>query len=289
MARVKEEPGRGPLAALQEMLSDGGHALLDQAQHLREGVQRRIVEVSRGVEEQVVGIVSTAEEQLTGQLDAVVTGLAVSVRKELEQFRARLRAIDARLADLPTEGIADLIAPIRTLATNAVENAGAAQLRVDELAARLQQLDRRATELGQTAAELTQATSKDSQDSQEQRLRLERVDERLTDLGREVGTKLADLGTVRERVTRLEARVLEASKDQIARAGETSGLRDRLARLEARLSDLSREQVARAVEAAGLRERLFRLEQRANGVAEPARVNDTTTSATVPSQQPSGG
>src|SRR5207253_2066456 len=84
------------------------------------------------------------------------------------------------------------------------------------------------------------------------------VEERLTDLGREVGTKLGELGALRERLTRMEGRVVESSKDQITRAGETAGLRDRLTRLESRLGDLSKEQLARAVESAGLRERLFR-------------------------------
>jgi len=87
----------------------------------------------------------------------------------------------------------------------------------------------------------------------------------LTDIGREVGTKLGELGALRERFTRVEGRVVDASKDHVTRAGETAGFRDRLTRLEGRLSDLSKEQLARQVETAGLRERLFRVEQRTNG------------------------
>src|SRR5919197_177962 len=101
--------------------------------------------------------------------------------------------------------------------------------------------------------------------------RLDRSEHRLTDLGREVGTKLGELGALRERLTRMEGRVVESSKEQIARSGEAAGFRDRLTRLEGRLSDLSKEQLARAVETAGLRERLFRVEQHGGTAAAPGR------------------
>ena len=52
MPRVKEEP-RGPLAALQEMLSGGSQVILDQAQSLRDEVQRRLGDVASGLEEQM--------------------------------------------------------------------------------------------------------------------------------------------------------------------------------------------------------------------------------------------
>ena len=107
------------------------------------------------------------------------------------------------------------------------------------------------------------------------------AEQRLTDLGREVGTKLGELGALRERLTRMEGRVVESSKDQITRAGETAGLRDRLTRLESRLGDLSKEQLARAVESAGLRERLFRLEQR-SPISGPAAIYSEADPPAIP-------
>lgn len=276
MARVKDEPQRGRLAALQDMLSGGSQVLLDQAQTLREGMQRRLVEVGRGVEEQIVSLMAAAEERLGDRLDELLNRLAVSMRKDIDKLRERLRGMEARIADVPKEGVGELVAPLRNVANNAIESAAAAQLRIEELTSRLQHVERR-------AAEISRETTQDTAEGEESRQRVERIDQRLTDLGREVGTKLGELGALRERLTRIEARVLETSKDQIARAGEATGLRDRLARLEARLSDLSREQVARAVEAAGLRERVFRLEQRATA-ADPSRPLDHTAASPNHSQ-----
>ena len=80
MGRVKEEP-RGRLATLQDILADGGKRLVDQAQGLRVGIERRLVEVGRGVEGQVVALVGATEERLTERLDALLNRLAVSLRK----------------------------------------------------------------------------------------------------------------------------------------------------------------------------------------------------------------
>ena len=55
MGRVKEEQ-RGTLESLQDYLSGGATAILDQADSLRTEVQRRIAEVGRGVEGQVSGL-----------------------------------------------------------------------------------------------------------------------------------------------------------------------------------------------------------------------------------------
>jgi chromosome segregation ATPase len=253
MGRAKEEP-RGPLATLQDMLTGGGRVLADQAQTLRDGVQR-IVEMGRGVEEQATGILSGLEERLGARIDDWLSNLAVTLRRDVDRQRERLRAVEARLTDVPREGVRELIAPLQAIASGAAERASAAVARVEELGARLQHLERR-------IAELSRETARDTIDGDDFRQRLERIEQRLTDLGREVGTKLGEVGALRERLTRMEGRVVETSKDQIARAGETAGLRDRLTRLEGRLSDLSKEQLARAVETAALRERLFRIEQR---------------------------
>jgi predicted nucleic acid-binding Zn-ribbon protein len=183
----------------------------------------------------------------------------VTLRRDVDRVRERVRAVENRLADVPKEGIRELIAPLQAIASGAGERASAALARIEELGIRAQHLERR-------IAEMTRETTQETIDSSEIRQRLERIDQRLTDLGREVGTKLGELGALRERLTRLEGRVVDASKDHVARAGEAAGFRDRLTRLEGRLSDMSKEQLARAVETAGLRERLFRVEQRTNGI-----------------------
>jgi len=253
MGRTKEEP-RGALATVQEMLTGGGKLLVDQAQTLRDVVGRRIVDVGRAAEEQAVGLVGALEEQLGQRLDVLLNRLAVSLRRDVDRVRERVRALENRLADVPKEGLRELIAPLQAIASGASERASAAIARDEELATRLQHLERR-------VAEITRETSQETLDAQEIRQKLERADQRLTDLGRELGTKLGELGALRERLTRIEGRVVDGSKEQIARAGEFAGFRDRITRLEARLSDLSKEQLARSVETAGLRERLFRLEQ----------------------------
>lgn len=257
MGRGKEEP-RSMLSPLGDILA-GGMALVDQAQNLGADVQRRLVEVGRGVEGQVLGLIGALEERLGDRLDALVSGVAVTLRGEVDRVRDRLGSVEGRLADIPKEGVRELIAPLQAVLGGASDRAAAALARVEELGLRLQHVERR-------IAELSRETTRDTLDADDIKQRLDRDGQRLTDLGREVGTKLGELGATRERLTRIEARVLEYSKDQIARTGEQAGHRDRLARLETRLSDLSKEQLARSVETAGLRERLFRLEQR-NGPA----------------------
>jgi len=200
-----------------------------------------------------------------------VSGLAVTLRRDAERLRERVRALENRLADVPKEGVRELVLPLQTVANGAAERASVALARLEEAGVRLQNAERR-------IAEFARDTTRDTLDADEFRQRLDRIEQRQTDIGREVGTKLGELGALRERLTRLEGRVVDASKDHVARAGEAAGLRDRLTRLEGRLSDLSKEQLARAVETAGLRERLFRVEQRTNGTPvaseAPADVPD---------------
>ena len=265
MPRVKEEP-RGRLAALQEMLSGGSQVLLDQAQSLRDEVQRRIGDVATGLEEQFGSVASSVEERLSRQIDDLLSGLAISIRKDLDRLRERVRSLEMRMTDVPREGVRELVNPLQALANNAIQTAASVQTRIEELVGRMQTVERRAGELQREPAHDTIQTD----DLQQ---RLERLESRLNDVARDTGGKLGEVGAIRERLTRIENRVLETSKEQIARAGESTGLRDRLARLEARLSDLSREQVARAVEAAGLRERVFRLEQRTIAIdSTPSRM-----------------
>ncbi len=263
MPRAKEEP-RGRLAALQDMLTGGSQVLLDQAQSLRDGVQKTIEDVGRGLEEQVTTIVDALDDRLSTQLDELVSGLAISIRKDVDRLRERVRTLETRMSDVPREGVREFVNPLQTLATNAIQTATAVQARIEELVGRIALVERRSVEVA--------AVPVDVAAPDDIRTRLDRIESRLGDLSREAGGKLGEVGAIRERLTRIENRVLETSKEQIARAGEATGLRDRLARLEARLSDLSREQVARAVEAAGLRERVFRLEQRTVGLDGPRLV-----------------
>jgi chromosome segregation ATPase len=266
MGRTKEAP-RGRLATLQDLIVDGSKSLVDQAQNLTAGVQQRLIDVGRGVEDQLTGLIGSVEERLSERLDLLVSGLATTIRRDVDRLRERVRGVENRITDIPKEGLRELMAPVQSLAVGASDRVAGALARIEELGLRAQQLERRIAEVGRS-------TARDSIDGDDFRQRLERVDQRLTDLGREVGTKLGELGALRERLTRIEGRVLESSKEQIARAGESAGLRDRLARLEARLSDLSKEQLARAVETAGLRERLFRVEQGAPAPsAAPPPVN----------------
>ena len=257
MARVKDER-RGRLATLQDLLADGGKVLVDQAQALRDGVQSRIVDVGRGLEGQVGGLVGGVEKQLVTRIDDLLSGLAVTLRRDAERLRERVRALENRLADVPKEGFRELILPLQTVANGAAERASVALARLEETGVRLQNVERRMSDIARD-------TTRDTLNADEFRQRLDRIEQRLTDIGREVGTKLGEFGALRERFTRVEGRVVDASKDHVARSGEAAGLRDRLTRLEGRLSDLSKEQLARQVETAGLRERLFRVEQRTNG------------------------
>mgnify|MGYP001583381373 CR=1 FL=1 len=258
MARAKEEP-RGRLATLQDLLTEGSQALLGQALSLGEGVQRRLVDVGRGVEEQLVALVSTLELELGQRLDGMLDALAVSLRRDLEDMDTRLAQIESRHGGLTTDHLREGLLPLQEQAERAVQHAAAAVARCGELQTRLQAVEARPTATPAAISEL----------DDDLRRRIDRMDQRLTDLGREVGTKLGELSALRERLTRMESRVVDQTKDQIARAGESAGLRDRLSRLETRLSDLSKEQLARAVETAGLRERVFRMEQRTNGGATP--------------------
>ncbi len=260
MPRLKEEP-RGRLATFQDMLAEGSQAILDQAQTLRDELQKRLGDVGRGVEGQLSAMLADVDTRLSRQLDDLVSGLAISIRKDVDRVRERVRAIELRLSDVPKEGVRELVNPLQLLANNAIQTAAAVQGRIEELVGRLQHVERRAGEIPEEQAAHA--------DGAELRERLDRIESRLGDLARDAGGKLGEVGAMRERLTRTENRVLEMSKEQLARAGESTGLRDRLARLEARLSDLSREQVARAVEAAGLRERVFRLEQRTVGLDAP--------------------
>jgi len=268
MPRMKDEP-RGRLATLQELLTGSGQALLDQASTIRDGLQQRLVDVGRGVEEQVGGLLGGLEQRLLDELDRLVSRVALSIRKDVDRVRERVRVLETRVSDVPKEGVRELVNPLQSLASTAIETATSARERIEELLGRLQHVERQ-------TVEMSRETTHESQITDDLRLRLERIESRLAELSREAGGKLGDVGALRERLTRIESRVLETSKDQIARAGEATGLRDRLARLEARLSDLSREQVARAVEAAGLRERVFRLEQRATvGELQQAAVDSS--------------
>jgi len=270
MGRVKEQP-RGRLAVLQDIVA-GGKALVGGAQTLSVGMQRRLVEAGRGLENQLVTLVGAVEERLSQRLDLLLDRLALSLRRDIDRVRERVRAVENRLADVPKEGVLELVAPLREIASGAGERAAAALARSEELSLRLQHVERR-------TAELARDTARDTNAQNDSRERLERLEQRLTDLGREVGTKLGELGALRERLTRIEGRVVEGSKDQVARAGEAAGLRDRLTRLEGRLTDLSKEQLARAVETAGLRERLFRVEQRSPSPAGPAPFADPERTA----------
>jgi polyhydroxyalkanoate synthesis regulator phasin len=242
------------------MIAGSSKVLVDQAQALADGLQTRLFDVGRELEGQLGALVGAVEKRLSIQVDDLLSGLAVSLRRDVDKIRERVRSVENRLADIPKEGLRELILPLQTVANGAAERSAAAAARVEELGLRVQTAERHVSEIARDS-------TRETLDADEFRQRLERIEQRLTDVGREVGTKLGELGALRERLTRLESRVVDGSKDQITRAGEAAGFRDRLTRLEARLSDLSKEQLARAVETAGLRERVFRIEQRSNGQA----------------------
>jgi len=259
MARPKEQPARSTLGAIQDLLADGSQALIEGVQ----SVQRVVLSTGRGVESQVTSLLETLEGTLSTPLEGLLSRFATSMRYEVDRISEHLRAVEERLAGMPSieDGIEELLdevlEPIRSLANGADQRAAASQARAGEVIDRMERLEQRVTSL---------ASQGNGQNEAELRVRFDRLERRLEDLVREIGP-------MRERLARIESRVLETSKEQLARAGEATGMRDRLARLEARLTDLSREQVARAVEAAGLRERVFRLEQRAGAPAtQPAAV-----------------
>lgn len=276
MARAKDKAAKTALDTLQEWLSGGGQALLEGAH----AVQQLVVATGRGVEEQLATLLSALEESLRDQVDRLVTGLAASLRNEVETVRDEVEELREHLHDpVTTPSIDQLLEPLRALANGALERSVYAQTRLTELAQRVDRVERfedpsdRIADLERRLAAGPEVATSDQLAQLEQRLREIRV---------ELGEKAADLPAIRERLVKVEARVLETSKEQIARAGEATSLRDRLARLEARLTDLSREQVARAVEAAGLRERVFRLEQRAGIYVQ------TAPEAATESDHPSG-
>jgi hypothetical protein len=93
MGRTKEAPPRGPLATLQELIAGSGRVIVDQAQSLTSGVQRRLVEVGRGVEDQIGALVGTVEERLSERLDLLLSGLATTIRSDLDRVRERVRAV----------------------------------------------------------------------------------------------------------------------------------------------------------------------------------------------------
>jgi chromosome segregation ATPase len=276
MARAKDKSAKTALDTLQDWLTGGGQALLDGAQT----VQRVVLETGRTVEEQLGTVYSALEYALRDRIDQLVSGIAVSLRGDVESVREEIQELREQVEESTDASMTErLIDPLRALANGALERAAYAQTRLTELAQRLERiesqddplarhseferrmgaLEARFMAVAETVDEIARQRARDGVGSEH----LSQLEQRVRELRVELGEKAADLPSMRERLAKIEARVLETSKEQIARAGETTSLRDRLARLEARLTDLSREQVARAVEAAGLRERVFRLEQRA--------------------------
>jgi len=114
MERVKNEPPRGPLGAIGDMLAGGGQAIIGQAQSLAGDVQRRIADVVPPV--------------LSGQL---------------ERLNERVRALEALLAG----GGREIVGPVRALALNAIESAAALRARLDDVVERLERLERRVGDL----------------------------------------------------------------------------------------------------------------------------------------------
>ena len=114
MERVKDEPPRGPLGAIGDMLAGGGQAIIGQAQSLAGDVQRRIADVVPPV--------------LSGQL---------------ERLNERVRALEALLAG----GGREIVGPVRALALNAIESAAALRARLDDVVERLERLERRVGDL----------------------------------------------------------------------------------------------------------------------------------------------
>jgi chromosome segregation ATPase len=276
MARAKDRPAKTALDTLQDWLSGGGQALLEGAQ----SVQQLLRATGRGVEGQLGTLFAALEFSLRDQVDRLVSGIAVSLRGEVENVREELQELREELRDpVATVPIEQLLEPLRALANGALERAAYAQTRLTELAQRLERFEYREDPNVRLAdLERRLAAGREGASAEQ----VAQLEQRLRDMRVELGEKAADLPSMRERLVKIEARVMETSKEQIARAGESTSLRDRLARLEARLTDLSREQVARAVEAAGLRERVFRLEQRAGAYAQ------ATPEAVVESDHPTG-
>src|ERR1700745_1566918 len=101
MARVKEQPQpRGRLAVLQDIVAGGlagGRALGHGAQSLSTDMQRRFTEMGRILEGQLSTLAGTLEERLSRRLDVLLDRLAVSLRRDVERVRDRVRALENRL------------------------------------------------------------------------------------------------------------------------------------------------------------------------------------------------
>src|SRR5207244_5902814 len=146
---------RWRLAGLHDIRTGGGKARVDQAKSLGAGVQRRLAEVGRGVENQVTTLIVGLEERLSDRLDVLLDRLAVSLRRDLDRVRERVRAVENRLADVPKEGVRELLAPVQSIASGAGERASAALARIEELSLRLQHAERRVAELTREATRET--------------------------------------------------------------------------------------------------------------------------------------
>lgn len=246
MGRSSEQQ-RGRLAALQEMVAGSGQALLVQAQSIADGLQRRLAEVSRDVG-------TVVETSLRESLDDFISRLALSIRRELEGLSDRLDAVEERLSGLPAESLAEVLEPVRSLAEQAIESAAASNMRLEQMGMRLQDLEQRLAE-GENPSARGEALV-------ELRNRLAALHDQVVELGREVGSRVAEVAAVADRLARIEGRIADQTRELAGQVEIAASLRERIGRLESRVSDLSREQVARSVEAAGLRERLLRLEHR---------------------------
>src|SRR5439155_1027617 len=149
---------QAPAAAAALYVPCVGRARGPQAQSRGAGVQGRLAEVGRGVESQVTTIMGGLEERLSERLDVLLDRLAVSLRRDLDRVRERLRAVENRLADVPKEGVRELVAPLQAIASGAAERASAALARIEELSLRLQHTERR-------IAELTRETTRETLDA----------------------------------------------------------------------------------------------------------------------------
>ena len=139
MARAKEKSARTALDTLQDWLSGGGQALLEGAH----AVQQLMVATGRGVEEQLAALLSALEENLRDQVDRLVSGLAASLRNEVENVRDEVEELREHLQDssAATGPIDQVLGPSRASANGAVERAAYAQSRLTELAQRLERVE----------------------------------------------------------------------------------------------------------------------------------------------------
>ncbi len=261
MSGAMAHPGdreRSRLAALQDIVSGGGQALLGGAQTIAEGLQRRLSDVGRDVS-------SILESSLREALDDFIARLALSIRREIEKLADRVASLEQTLAGLPAGPLAEVVNTAESLAQQAIESAAASNMHFEELSRHLQALEQRLGEGGHPAAAVEKFGT-----------HLEELREQVVELGKEVGTRVSEIGALDDRLHRLERRVAEQARGQEACSEDLASIRERLSRLEGRLSDLSREQIARTVEAAAVRERLLRLEQRFRvSEASPAGTPET--------------